>query len=96
MFQPYKNEALNLIYNLLFCDDIELFQKNSEVGDSETYPWYALFDPVASAENLEIIVNERSHESRVRLLAAYRMLKMGVKPSSKTLLGVVIEVGLED
>jgi len=96
MFKPYRNEALNLIYNLLFCDDIKLFQKNSEIGDSETYPWYVLFDPKASAADLEIIVNDRTHESRVRLLAAYRMREMEVKPALKELLGVVIEVGLED
>src|SRR5215217_87210 len=96
MFKPYRNEALNLIYNLLFCDDIRLFQNNSEVGESETYPWYVLFDDDATAENLELIVNERSHESRVRLLAAYRLRAMKMKPALKELLGVVIEVGLED
>jgi hypothetical protein len=96
MFSPYKNQGINLIYNLLFCDDISLFQRHSENRNSEGYPWYVLFDPKASAADLEIIVNERSHESRVRLLAAYRMIEMGLKPASKVLLGIVIEVGLDE
>ncbi|MBX7141637.1 MAG: hypothetical protein K1X63_11210 [Chitinophagales bacterium] len=96
MFSPYKNEALNLLYNLLYCDDINLFRENSEVTDAETYPWYVLFDPQARKDDLEIIVNDHTHGSRVRLLAANRLREMQVKPSLKELLGVVIEVALPE
>lgn len=96
MFEPYRNDALNLIYSLLFCDDLNLFRDSHQAQDAGADPWQLLFNPQTSAADLQKVVSDRTLESRMRLLAASRLRSMNVKPELKELLGVVIEVGLED
>ena len=39
---PYKNDGVNQIYELLFCDDVELYRGMNTAPD--IYPWNILFD----------------------------------------------------
>jgi hypothetical protein len=89
-FSPYPEESQNFIYNLLFCDNIELFKKNKE-GDL-SYPWSVLFSDHAEASELKKIVSDPSQEGRVRMLASNRLKNQ----EGKELFGVIIEVGLPD
>jgi hypothetical protein len=91
---PYKDEGLNKIYNLLFCDQPVLYKTGVE--QVSAYPWNILLAPVAAADDLQKVIADESIETRVKLLA-YRLLSaIGQPVTQKELLGVVIEVGLEN
>lgn len=89
----YKNVAINNIYDMLFCDKIELY-KNEQT--QEKYPWSILFEKELSVEALEKISQDLTLESRPKILAYNKLFKGEVKPSTKELLGIIIEVHLED
>jgi len=89
---PYKNESLNSIYDLLFCDDLEAF-RTAHQGDP-VYPWTTLFNASSSTEELEGIIEDAGTESRQKLLAA-RLLAHGKPLPVKRVFGVVIEVGMD-
>lgn len=88
---PYKDDATNLIYNMLFCDDIDLFKANTK--PPYNYPFDILFG--TSTEYLQKIMEDNNAEPRIKLLAANRLLAGGQKPE-KELLAVIVEVGLHD
>lgn len=91
-FAPYKNDAFNHVYNLLFCDKRDLFRGGKKL--SEDGPWIVLADnPPVDA--LRAIAEDESQESRLRMLAYNRLREMGESVPAKKLLGVVVEVGLE-
>jgi hypothetical protein len=92
MNTPYQDPALNPLYDMLFCDDIELYRKHTAVMTEE--PWRTLLDDQVNSEALHAIVDDAALPSRVRLLAAHRLRSMG-ETLSHTLLGVVVELGLE-
>lgn len=91
--KPYKNDAFNQIYNLLFCDDISLF-RTTEAKKTE-YPWSILSSPNATKEQLQKIASDKSLETRARILA-YRELTKEENILDKQLLGVIIEIGLPE
>lgn len=93
--QPYKNEGINQIYELLFCDDIDLYRggANSAPG---VYPWEILFDEDPDSEKLREVFSDDSLETRPKLLAANLLAETGEAPAEKRLMGVIVEVGLED
>jgi hypothetical protein len=93
--QPYKNEGINQIYELLFCDDIDLYRggTNSAPG---VYPWEILFDEDPDSEKLREVFSDDSLETRPKLLAANLLAETGEAPAEKRLMGVIVEVGLED
>lgn len=84
--------APNVIYQMLFCDDLELYQDNSQLDE---YPWNVLFSEPTNLGNLEEIAHDVNQESRVRLLAFNKLRNQGYKIDEKQLLGVVVEIGLE-
>jgi len=90
---PYQDEAINTIYELLFCDNIELFKTNSNTTDA--YPWTSLFAPSPDVVALQKIAFDDTLESRVKLLACDALRKSGHPIEEKELLGVIVEVGLE-
>jgi hypothetical protein len=94
LISPYHNESLDKIYNLLFCDQPELFHPSN--GQADVYPWNVLFAVSPDAGALQQLAADTDAESRTRLLACTTLMNMGVKPARKELLGVVIEVGMED
>lgn len=51
---PYKDTVANLIYNLLFCDNIELFKANTQ--EPYAYPFDILFSETSTIADLQKIV----------------------------------------
>lgn len=92
MNSPYQDPALNPLYDMLFCDDIDLYKNNTAVMAEE--PWKTLLDDHIDSKVLHDIVANASLPSRIRLLAAHRLRSMG-ESLPHTLLGVVVELGLE-
>lgn len=91
---PYKDSTTNLIYNLLFCDNIELFKANTQTP--YTYPFDILFSETSTIADYQKIIDDPKSDSRLKVLAYNRQLSKGHKPEKKELLGVIIEVGLDD
>jgi hypothetical protein len=91
---PYKDSATNLIYNLLFCDNIELFKTNTQTP--YTYPFDILFSEASTIADYQKIIDDPNSDSRLKVLAYNRQLVKGHKSDKKELLGVIIEVGLDD
>lgn len=90
---PYKDSATNLIYNLLFCDDLDLYKANTK--EPYSYPFDILFTESASTANLQKIIEDSTVEPRIKLLTCNRLLARGEQPE-KELLAVIVEVGLDD
>ena len=91
---PYTNNALNNIYDMLFCDDMALYKANGQ--QLTGYPWDVFFADEAPVENLRFITKDSRLESRQRLLA-YRMLTArGETVNEKELLGVIVEVAMPE
>jgi hypothetical protein len=91
---PYKDRATNLIYNLLFCDNIELFKANTPTP--YTYPFDILFSERSTVADYQKIIDDPNSDSRLKVLAYNRQLVKRHKSEKKELLGVIIEVGLDD
>jgi len=92
-YGPYADSSINLIYNLLFCDNIDLFKENTE--QSNVYPFDVLFSDESSNDDLQKVI-ENTNESRIKILAYNKLLKNGVKPKIKELLAVIVELGLDN
>jgi hypothetical protein len=89
---PYKDEATNLIYQLLFCDRPQLFKGNHK--EKLEPPWSTLFSDAPNLEALAKLAADKHQESRVRALA-YEELRTAGKPiPKKEFLGTIIEVRL--
>jgi hypothetical protein len=91
---PYKDTATNLIYNLLFCDNIELYNTNTQ--SSHTYPFDILFSETSSVTDLQKVIDDSISEPRVKILAYNKQIASGHKPAKKEILAVIIEVGLKN
>jgi hypothetical protein len=91
MITPYASDDLNRIYNLLFCDDPAMYKTAG--SNAETVPWPVLLN--TNTTDLHKLLNDKNAESRVRLLASRQLLALG-QPVSKELLGVIVEVGLDE
>jgi hypothetical protein len=91
---PYRDESANAIYDLLFCDSIEVFQKT--VQSPRAYPWDILLDDSPGESDLKKIINDHELESRIKLLAYHILSTQGKKQADNILLGVVVELGLEE
>jgi len=91
---PYKDEAINKIYNLLFCDNLDLYKQSSKSPD--IYPWDILFADSSSSDDLQKIINDSTTESRMKILAYNKLAASGKKIDKKDLLGVIVEVGLDN
>jgi hypothetical protein len=88
--RPYRNEGLNKIYDLLFCDNLDLYTRQ------DIYPWDILFARPADRERLQAVAMDRSLEARARALAWLQLRKGDVPVMVKELLGIVIEVSLPE
>ena len=92
-YTPYKDQATNTFYNLLFCDDLGLY-KTAHKGPIEG-PWQVLFSNPADVKNLQALANSPTAETRLRILAFNALKQQHIAPKKKELLGVIIEFGLE-
>ena len=91
---PYKDPAINLIYELLFADRPELF-KQHYTGTLDP-PWSTLFADHPDVQSLHKIAGERKNESRVRMLAFTQLRRAGQKVPKGEYLGTIIEVRLSE
>jgi hypothetical protein len=91
-YSPYSNEAINSIYNLLFCDNISAFRPKP--GEKLASWQAALFSEPADTPALESLAADSSQEGRVRSLAYLRLRSVGKKVPNKVLLGVIVEIPL--
>jgi hypothetical protein len=89
-YRPYRDDAANHIYNLLFCDNVSLFKKDPDRrGDLGL----VLSDTV-DRDTLDRIGNDLDVESRTRALAFNRLRAMKASVPPKRLLGTIIETPL--
>jgi len=72
---PYKDNSTNLIYNLLFCDNLNLFKQNTK--EPYGYPFDILFAENSSVEDLQKIIDDESSDPRIKILAYTRQLASG-------------------
>jgi hypothetical protein len=91
---PYKDESRNLVYELLFCDDIELYKINTTRKDIS--PWNVLFADKPNIKDLQKLIMDDDTESRVKLLAYKKLQLAGEQIEEKELLGVIVEVGMDE
>ncbi|HTE26886.1 hypothetical protein [Flavitalea sp.] len=91
---PYKDESTNIIYQLLFCDNMDLYK--AKITTPYQYPFDVLFAPYSSVNDLQEIINDDTSDPRVRILACNRLNMAGQKPAFQELLAVIIEVGLDN
>ena len=80
------------IYELLFCDRPELFQPKDE---SSAVAWQRTLYCSPRAEAIRAMAEDVAQESRVRLLGYRWLASHDLAVTSKEILGVVVEVGLE-
>ena len=90
---PYKEGSTNLIYQLLFCDNLELYKVNTPPPYS--YPFDVLFAETSTAADLQKMIDDTAMDPRVRMLAYNKQSALGHKPTKKELLAVIVEVGLD-
>jgi len=88
---PY-DDATNLVYNLLFCDDLNLLEENT--AKPYVYPFDILFSETSSVVELQKVIDNAS-ESRIKLFGYNKQIKNGYQPKNKDLLGVVVEVAFD-
>ena len=87
----YRDPAIDQIYELLFCDDLERYR-----GDTSAYPWSVLFASPPNIPDLEKLVNDDEVETRSRILAANLLRSLGKPDDGKHLFGVIVEVGMDE
>lgn len=90
---PYKDSSTNLLYNLLFCDNIDLYKNNTK--PPYTYPFDFLFSEKSTISDLQKIIDDSTSDTRLKVLSYNRQLAGGHKPNKKELLAVIVEVGLD-
>lgn len=86
-YQPYKQDELNLVYKLMFCDEAALFAKQDSA--------LPLFGDNPDPQVIRAIAQDGNEESRVRLLAFNWLREHTYTVPAKEALGVVVEVPLE-
>jgi hypothetical protein len=86
--RPYRNDGLNKIYDLLFCDNIELYTPQ------EVYPWDVLFARPLDIDRLQVVANDPNLESRARVLSYHLLRTAKIAVPAKQLFGVIVEVSL--
>jgi hypothetical protein len=92
--QPYKKDGVNQVYELLFCDDAELYRGMNTAPD--VYPWNILFDENADSDQLRAVLHDPALETRPKILAARVLAENGVVEPVRRIMGVVVEAGLPD
>lgn len=91
--KPPKNKLLPSTYDLLFCEDLKLYE--TQIDQPGVYPWNILFSHSSTNNDLHALIHDPSTATRVRILAYRKLLENGGKAFRKELLGVIVEVGKE-
>jgi hypothetical protein len=91
---PYKDEAFNKIYDLLFCDNVDLYRESCTSPD--IYPWKDLLAANPSDEALKKIIDDNDAEARHKALAAHLLAMRGISCDNRRIFGVIVEVGMDE
>lgn len=91
---PYTSDALNGLYNLIFCDRTELVE--SKMQKPYPYPYNVLFSPTSSVEELRSVITDSGTDTRVRIVAWNKLRERSLRNKQRVVLGVVIEIGMEN
>jgi len=91
-YRPYQDRVADFLYNLLFCDNPDLFRNDKQDASSLT----TVLSGAATREMLEQTAGDPAVESRVRVLAFNRLRAMNVPVAPKQLLGAIIEFPQEN
>jgi hypothetical protein len=62
---PYKVSSANRMYELLFCDNLDLDQDSNQQPNN--YPWNTLFSDASNNADLEKIIEDTNIESRIKI-----------------------------
>jgi hypothetical protein len=89
-YKPYAEPHVNFLYNLLFCDDINLFKNEKNAHGNDLWP--TLLAEQANPKALQDIAHDESNEGRVRAIAFNRLRASGQKVPAKKVLGVIVEM----
>jgi hypothetical protein len=93
-YYPYADGTANRLYNLLFCDNVELFRDHSAAAAGALR---VLISNRTSAASLRALADADGADSRLRALAAQRLLQSGQASSTAFIsFGVLLEVPLPD
>jgi len=87
-------QSPNLIYELLFCDNLDLYRKS--IREPYLYPWNILFSETKTASDLLELVEDQTLESRFKMLAYNELARFGQHTDKQEILAVIVEVGLEN
>jgi hypothetical protein len=88
-YRPYRQDGPNFIYNLLFCDNPDLFR--TEQSKNSAGAVSVILSDGVDRETLERLGNDLDTESRARVLAFNRLRAMKLSVPQKRLLGTIIE-----
>jgi len=93
LHHPYGAAHVDMLYNLLFCDDIKLLALHTTGNASGPWPVLAAASPGEAA--LRSIADDAHQASRARAFAYNRLRAEGKDVPPNKLLGVIVEVHLE-
>ena len=89
--KPYKQEAFNIIYDMLFCDHVSFYKTEIQISD---YPWNVLLANTHEIDKLSEVIKDNTLDTRCKIIANYILRAQGSVIEEKELLGVIVEVGL--
>lgn len=93
IYKPYTESHVNFLYNLLFCDDISLFKTHG--AEKSVGLWGTLLAERPDKTALRKLADDGANEGRVRAVAYNRLRVLGETVPPKHLLGVIVEVPLQ-
>jgi len=91
---PYQDNTTNLIYNLLFCDNLDLYKEDAQ--QPVQYPFDIIYSESSTVTDLQKVIDDKNSDPRIKILAYNKQLASGHKPTKKEILAVIVEVGLEN
>jgi hypothetical protein len=93
-YRPYADDTANRLYNLLFCDNAALFRDH---GAAVAGPLRVLASAQPSPASLRTIVDAEGGDSRLRALAAQRLMQKGQGyDGAFCCFGAILEVPMVD
>jgi hypothetical protein len=78
----------------LFCDNLSLYKAST--AQSRSYPFNVLFSEASTGTDLQKIIDSKSIDTRLKILAYHKQRTIGFNPKKTELLGVIVEVGMDE
>lgn len=90
---PYIDEGLNKVYQILFCDRIDRYKTPELAGQ---FPWAEIFKELPGPDELQKIIDHPHVETRPKILAYRRLAEISKPSSKKELMGIIVEVAMDE